>query len=224
MNKIKFFGEHKRFSGLIGRLSEVIPTKLANAKVENWNSEFENIYWDRNHESNPKELCGKLHALQYFKNVQLLHKVPEAISDVGGGVNGGVLPLLNAKRKDLFDPLKPILSGIDSHGYLADAIPDKFSNYDVVFCLEALDHCSDSENFYKSLERVCGLVKSHGLLFFEIPIRKSPVNGHPVSLKDFSRQAIKNFIVECGFILIDGYDYGPNFNSPRSFGIVALKS
>jgi hypothetical protein len=221
---MRYFGEHLRWASLVGKLSEFLPAFVSDSKVEKWNSEFENVYWDSNHETNPIELSGKLHALRYFRNVQLLDKVPEAISDVGGGVNGGVLPLLNAKQKDLFDPLKPSLAGIESHGYLADAIPHKFSNYDVVFCLEALDHCSDRENFYKSLERVCGLVRPQGLLFFEIPIRKSPVNGHPVSLKDFSRQDIKRFIVECGFILVDGYDYGPNFNSPRSFGIVALKS
>ncbi len=220
---MSYFGKKTVLSSVRAGISELWPELASSSKVHSWNAEFETTYWDNNHKSNPKELCGKLLALNYFKNIQILDAVPTKIADVGGGVNGGVLQLFNAENKDLFDPLKPNLRDISSHAYLASEIPPHFSNYDVIFCFEALDHCSDMNDFILSLNRICSMVRDGGLLFFEMPIRKLPVNGHPISLKDYSRRGIKNLIMKAGFNIVDGYNFGPNFNSPRSFGIVAHK-
>lgn len=200
--------------------------------LNSWNLEFEKKYWDNNlSNDNLKELHAKLKYLKYFEfissyNVNIFdHK----IADFGGGPYGGVLPLVFGTKKFLID-----LMDVDTE-FLAkqnvQAIKSSFSDFiefsgtlDVIFCLEALDHLSNMLEFERSVSILSSYIKPKGLFFFEMPIRSLPTDGHPISLKVYSRKSLIKIFENHGFTLIHKVSYGPSFGSPNSFLAVFSKN
>jgi SAM-dependent methyltransferase len=192
-----------------------------------WTEQFETGYWRDEASNNYRELMGKLHTLRYFQFLQHLAEAPANVVDVGGGPQGGVLTIIGAtNRKVLVDPLTPqssLPAGIEHIKSLADEIAIESGTFDVVFCLEALDHCPDTTSFERSVLELARITRKSGLLFFEMPIRPYPINGHPISLLQFSRDDIEKLFRAVGCSAVFRYDYGPCFGSPPSFGLVMIK-
>jgi SAM-dependent methyltransferase len=103
----------------------------------------------------------------------------KVVLDIGCGAFGGVLSLIEAKEKVAIDSLISYFKGIGIWDYEgkhleSDAkkidLPDNYA--DVIFCLNALDHCFD----HSILKRIVGefkrLLKPGGKVYIHFHLRK----------------------------------------------------
>jgi len=107
---------------------------------------------------------------RYVDAFAVKHHEFDRVADVGCGPFGGVLPLLNAKEKHGFDILADeykSLTGVQLIKYNLDAPPLQ-AGYDGVFCLNALDHCSNPKDGLKHLQMFLVL---GGELFLHVHLR-----------------------------------------------------
>jgi 2-polyprenyl-3-methyl-5-hydroxy-6-metoxy-1,4-benzoquinol methylase len=198
---------------------------------KSWDVEFENNYWDNNlSNNNLNELHAKLKFMNYFEIISeySLNIQEHYVADFGGGPFGGVLPLVFGSKKFLVDLIDVNLNVINSE----KIIPIKASftdqinlplKLDVIFCLEALDHLNDMNEFRKSVNNISNSLKNGGLFFFEMPIRNRATDGHPISLAQYSRNSIVDIFRQNGFKVIHKINFGPSFGSPNSFIVVCKK-
>jgi 2-polyprenyl-3-methyl-5-hydroxy-6-metoxy-1,4-benzoquinol methylase len=206
-------------------------SKYSNEDKSEWDISFENNYWDNNLSNNNfQELHAKLKYLNYFEiissnNIDLNSHI---VADYGGGPYGGVLPLVYGTEKyliDLIDTDKEFLAKNN-----IKHIKSSFTNsinlekkFDVIFCCEALDHLPNMILFEDAVKEMIFQLKESGLLFFEMPIRFNPINGHPISLKDYSRNIIVKMFKKYSLEPVHRVNIGPSFGSPYSFICVFKK-
>jgi len=154
----------------------VEPTKWTIAYGEN--------YWD----SHTREEC-RLKVLRKWDTFRADRFLPsgelDVVLDVGGGKYGGALEFVRARRRVLVDLLPEdslqLPEGVEffRSDFSCIDMPDGIAS--VIICLEALDHASSMNHFRKAQSEMFRLMCVGGLLLFEMPLRRSPRDGHPVA-------------------------------------------
>ena len=117
--------------------------------------------------------------------------------DIGGGKYGGALGFFpGVPRRVLIDPLAHELAefgeypeGIEfSPGSVLNIpLPDDIAQ--VLFCMEVLDHLPASD-FPKAVAELKRVLAPGGLLFFHLPLRYEPREGHPLSTQDITPEDV----------------------------------
>lgn len=163
--------------------------------IEKWKPEYELEYWLKYEE---KEYINKINdKYKYFKVEEIIKKHFNKnnlnfVIDIGGGKYGGFLYFFkDGRNRVLFDfladsfvegneklnKLPKDIKGVA--GSFCD-IPFSDNSIDIIFCCEALDHSDSYRDFLKAQKEIVRVLSVGGLLFFEIPLRTRPIQGHPV--------------------------------------------
>lgn len=198
--------------------------------MEKWNPEYEMEYWNSVTDNGCR---NKIMSKYKYFNVDEVVKnnfegSPVVAIDIAGGMWGGALQFFDAEKKILIDYLADEFVRIGKMNGDINAVNGDFCNLpleddsvDVVFCWEAFDHCNSMDDFRMAQEEVVRVMSKGGLLFFEMPIRTKPIDGHPISLADISRDDIVRGF--CKLKMIKRVDSGPEFESPSPIMLVMKK-
>lgn len=209
----------------------LIASKSSDEYKSEWDISFENNYWENNLSNNNfQELHAKLKYLKYFEIISSMNIDINShiVADYGGGPYGGVLPLVYGTEKyliDLIDADKEFLSK-NSIQHIRSSFTNSINlekKFDIIFCCEALDHLPNMILFEDAVKEMESQLKKLGFLFFEMPIRANPINGHPISLKVYSRDFIVKIFKKYNLYPIHRVNIGPSFGSPFSFICVFKK-
>jgi len=165
---------------------------------EQWTPRWEmEKYWDfvmsRESEINNYELAFRAD-LEVFGNIAL----GGVVVDVGAGGLGGVFRFLDGgDRRIIVDPLASEFDekfGQMQGAELVDAscqdIPLESGCADIVFCIEALDHCSCVDEYRRSAGELIRIIKPGGRLYFMIPFRKENRDGHFITAETITAEEI----------------------------------
>ena len=129
------------------------------------------------------------------------------VLEVGCGAAGGLFTLLCAQSEYWVaaDPLMReyhkngwlprIFIGVDDYAHKLPFLPDQF---DTLFCIETLDHCDSMEQFTASFHEFARVLKPGGALYFMLPPRDKPREGHPCCPDSWKCQRIAD---DAGFEL-----------------------
>lgn len=110
--------------------------------------------------------------------------------EIGPGPSGGLMGTLSyGERRVYVDPLmdeyvkiNPKLKEMSTEqvvGY-AHELPFGDCEFDVVFCIEVLDHCEDEDQYKQAIGELYRVLDNGGICFFMVPARsKGPHYGHP---------------------------------------------
>jgi|SRR6185503_11160966 len=176
---------------------------------QEWIPEYELKWWN---EVDEKDYLEKLRAkYDHFQVEKYLHTLPNIVLEVGGGKYGGALHFYHkGAQRVLWDPLARNFDRLPGTfalpGYARDIWIFNDNQVDVIFCIEALDHCQSPEELFESLEELKRVLAPGGYLFFQIPLRLEPIAHHPISLKNVCFQEIKNRFY--GMIVSEQYQSG----------------
>jgi hypothetical protein len=157
-----------------------------------WSPEFEMDYVNQ---TSPDELRQRHHTHYALFNVRgtVRRFRPghlAVVCEVGCGAIGGLLSAYSEGVVRLaIDPLADLyVQKFGKPAYVHDfikayahQIPLRDWFVDVLFCLEALDHCQDMAHFYQSQAELARILRPKGLLFFMLPARDTQKehDGHP---------------------------------------------
>lgn len=159
-----------------------------------WTPEYELRYFHKQTTETMTERSKKHYDVFRLGNV--LHGVqPEVVLEVGCGGNGGTLAVYpEGVHRYAVDPLaehyadaNPELETDNNMEWVtayAHELPFPDSFADVIFCLEALDHCQNIKQFRASMRELFRILKPGGHLFFMVPARPQRpegYHGHPVN-------------------------------------------
>jgi Methyltransferase domain. len=159
-----------------------------------WTKEYEiTTYWD-------KVIASEYLTSVYFRelkddlnffNLRLIPEAVDKVVDVGAGAFGGIFSLLDiGKNKIIVDPIATefrdkygkISTDIECIDGYCQALTLADDSIDVLFCIEALDHCNSVEELYQSIREIKRVVKIGGLVFFMMPVRPKEIEGHPLHI------------------------------------------
>ena len=146
----------------------------------------------------------------------------DIVIDIGGGAMGGIFCVYNiGKRKILIDPLaeeykrkyNKIPEGVETINAYCNDVPLEDNSIDIIFCFDTLDHCNSKEEYIKSISEIKRILKVNGTLYFILPLRQEPAEGHPiVNLKNMPLDEIlkpfegldTKYFVEDGHLYLRG--------------------
>jgi ubiquinone/menaquinone biosynthesis C-methylase UbiE len=159
--------------------------------MQSWSCDWEiKEYWDKVVAS--QEL-SEVYRKEFQKDLSRFNVFfPHTVVDIGGGAFGGVFHFLDiGRRKILLDPcateFKKRYSLIPENVELIDAYCNKMPlgdcSVDVVFCIETLDHCNIIEDYVESANEILRILRKGGKLYFMLPLRKTQIDGHFISLE-----------------------------------------
>lgn len=176
-----------------------------------WTPDFEMRHFERMtfHQRQDRH---RQHAelFQVEETIDELYPNPARVIEVGCGGIGGMLSVYSGGTiRMAIDPLAkkyydadPTLSRSFNFHWLeafAHSLPISDGCIDVAFCLEALDHCKDEEQFQKSQRELARVLRPNGLLFFMVPARADRpqgYDGHPCNPPGVD---IRKWFEEIGF-------------------------
>ena len=102
-------------------------------------------------------------SLDYFSKISGLVEVSKfkdrTLLDIASGPKGGILTLLPSRLKVAVDPLfktnlREMTSDINALAAMAEKVPIRDNTFDVVFCINALDHMAEPRTAMYEIFRV----------------------------------------------------------------------
>lgn len=194
--------------------------------MEKWNPKYEMEYWNGVTDISCKNKIASKYKYFNVDGIIADHfiKTPNIAIDIAGGMFGGALQYFNANKKILIDYLADefvkmgkIPADVKAQKGNFCNLPFENKTVDVIFCWEALDHCNSLEDFQIAQQEINRVLAPKGILFFEMPIRPKPINGHLISLECINRDEIVN-----GFngTVLKRLDKGPQFKSPNPIMLI----
>ena len=155
-----------------------------------WSPEYELKYW-REETDNLQLLRHKMRELCVFDFAPVN---PRTVAEIGGGKYGGYLRYYGCgKQRFLVDPLADHFGdypdGVKATTGTVTALPFDDGSVDVLFCLEVLDHLPASD-FPKAVAELKRVLAPGGVLFFHLPLRYEPREGHPLSARDITPEEV----------------------------------
>ena len=158
------------------------------------------------------------------------------VCDIGGGPMGGSLDnVLRCFSSALnnFTLVDPLIDKFDNCFTLpkivqevnafSDDIPLPSEAYDLVFCWEALDHCDNLTKFIFSIKEITRLLRKDGVLFFEMPLRETLIDGHPIYEGVISQREIVDMFKMAGLTILSEKESPRDYNSPTGFMVIGQK-
>ncbi|MBM1175457.1 class I SAM-dependent methyltransferase [Microvirga arabica] len=160
-------------------------------------------YWKRRYSAEGRQLSNSHYEALYTTVYGLSHAdyVGKRVIDIGCGPRGSLEWADMVEQRVGLDPLVPqyLKLGADQHKmeYCAapsEKIPYPQSHFDIVTCLNALDHVEDFERTVAEIKRV---TKNGGLFLLSVEIDHPPTPTEPISLtRDMLRRLEPEFQVK----------------------------
>lgn len=198
--------------------------------MKKWTCEYEINYWDTVSDDECKHKIKKKY--DYFKVEEIILKyfngTPNVAIDIAGGMWGGALQFFNAKHKILVDYLADkfknegkLPKDVEIFNNTFCNLPFENNSVDVIFCWEALDHCNNITEFKTAQKEILRVLSKGGILFFEMPMRKSQINGHLISIQQINHDELINGF--SGLQILQRIDKAQSFGSPNPFILIMQK-
>jgi len=130
-----------------------------------------------------------------------------SVLEIGTGPNWGLLPFINADRRVAVDPLinlfdaSGILAERGDIQYYSEAFErwDTDEKFDVIFCINALDH---GEMGFHLLPKLSAILKSKGRLFIYVHLRPPEllnlIHDHCLTVEQLDRNLRFTDLIEIG--------------------------
>lgn len=166
--------------------------------MSKWTCNWEIVeYWDKVMAS--PELTALYH--KEFKDdiANFNIKVSCPAVDVGAGAFGGVFNYVSfIGEKIVVDPCATEYQkrygktpeGVKLIDGYCNNIPLSDFSMKTVFCIETLDHCNSQEEYLQSGKELVRILSKTGTLYFMLPLRKKPTEGHFISLETMPMEKI----------------------------------
>lgn len=194
-------------------------------ELAKWSKDYElSHYWDViDRQDYLNQMAIKMNRLRVDRFAPAVN--PQVCVDVGGGKYGGALHFYTKGRhRVVVDALADTFEPIDGISFLpgySNSLPIAANSVDVLFCIECLDHCDDFLDLFESLAQLTHVLAPGGILFFQMPLRAAPIEGHPVSSLIVEPGQIIDFLNGPGFELL--YRDQISGTSPRDLYLVIKK-
>ena len=161
-----------------------------------------------------------------------------SVCDIGSGPLGGSLINVRACFKNVlnnFTIVDPLVDNLDYYlsnsisknvqkvNAFSDDIPLPSESYDLVFCWETLDHCDNLTKFIFSIKEITRLLRKDGVLFFEMPLRETLIDGHPIYKGVISQSEIVDMFKVAGLTILSEKESPRDYNSPTGFMVIGQK-
>ncbi|MBM3210593.1 class I SAM-dependent methyltransferase [Candidatus Poribacteria bacterium] len=166
--------------------------------MSNWNKLWEiSNYWDKIMAIPELEERYHKEFLKDLEQFKIDLRCPAV--DVGAGAFGGVFNYMDfigekiivdpcaTEFKEKYGKIKDGIRLIDAFSY---NIPLSDLSMNSVFCIETLDHCNSKEEYTQSVHELIRILAKGGRLYFMLPLRKIPIDGHFISLETISLEEI----------------------------------